>query len=84
MEVVRWGIVSTADIGVSAVIPAIQKAGNSEVTAIASRREDAAAAAAAHLGIPQAYGSYEALLRDPDIDAVYIPLPNDMLTTRIS
>jgi predicted dehydrogenase len=60
------------------VTPAIQQAPNCEVVAIASRRETVAAAAAGQLGIPQAYGSYEALLAAEDVDAVYIPLPNDM------
>ncbi len=78
MDKVRWGIVSTADIGMSKVTPAIQQASNSEVVAIASREADRAAAAAARLGIPSSYGSYEDLLAAEDIDAVYIPLPNDL------
>jgi predicted dehydrogenase len=78
MSMVRWGVISTADIGMSKVTPAIQKATNCEVVAIASRDADKALAAAAQLGIPASYGSYEELLDADDIDAVYIPLPNDL------
>jgi predicted dehydrogenase len=77
MKVVRWGVLSTAKIGMAKVTPAIQLAGNCEVVALASRDADRAAAAAAQLGIESAYGSSEDLLAT-DIDAVYIPLPNDM------
>jgi predicted dehydrogenase len=75
---VRWGIVSTANIGVAKVIPGIMKSAHSEVVAIASRELGRAQAAANALGIPKAYGSYEALLADPDIDAIYNPLPNHL------
>jgi predicted dehydrogenase len=75
---VRWGILSTADIGVRKVIPGILKAARCEVAAIASRDAETAGSVAARLGIPKAHGSYEALLADPDIDAVYIPLPNHL------
>jgi len=78
MTGVRWGVLSTADIGMAKVIPAIQQAENCDVVAIASRSSDRAEEAAARLGIPGAYGSYEALLDAPDIDAVYVPLPNDL------
>ena len=78
MKKIRWGILSTARIGVKTVIPAMQQGTYGEVTAIASRRLDTAQAAAARLGIPKAYGSYEALLADPDIDAVYNPMPNHL------
>ncbi len=78
MTTVRWGILSTADIGMTKVTPAIQAAENCEVVAIASRDRARAAAAAAELGIPAAYGTYEELLAADDIDAVYIPLPNDL------
>jgi len=78
MSKVRWGVISTADIGMSKVTPAIQKATNCEVVAIASRDADKALAAATQLGIPASYGSYEELLDADDIDAVYIPLPNDL------
>ena len=74
--VVRWGILSTANIGVRKVIPATQKAERCEVVAIASRDGQRAARTAAELGIPRAHEGYEALLSDPEVDAVYIPLPN--------
>jgi predicted dehydrogenase len=75
---VRWGILSTADIGMRKVTPAIQRADACEVVAIASRDADRAARAAATLGIATAYGSYEELLADDNVDVVYIPLPNDL------
>jgi predicted dehydrogenase len=78
MDRVRWGILSTADIGMKKVTPAIQRSRNGEVVAIASRDPDRATAAAAELGIAAAYGSYEALLADDDVDAIYLPLPNDL------
>ena len=78
MGTVRWGILSTAHIGMTKVTPAIQRAENSEVVAIGSRDQDRAVVAAAHLGIPAAYGSYDDLLASDDVDAVYIPLPNDL------
>jgi predicted dehydrogenase len=74
----QWGILSTANIGIGAVIPATQKSERGEVAAIASRDEERSRAVAADLGIPKSYGSYEAILEDPDIDAVYIPLPNHL------
>lgn len=75
---VRWGIISTANIGMEKVIPAIQQSPHSEVVAIASRALDKARAAASQLGIPRAYASYEELFADPEIDAVYNPLPNHL------
>ncbi len=75
---VRWGVMSTADIATGKVIPGLLKAANGEVLAIASREEGRARSAAATFGIPRAYGSYEDLLSDPDVDAVYIPLPNHL------
>jgi predicted dehydrogenase len=78
MDTVRWGILSTANIGMKKVTPAIQRAANCEVVAIASRNPDQAAEAAAGLGIPISYGSYEQLLAADDIDAVYIPVPNNL------
>jgi predicted dehydrogenase len=75
---VRWGIVSTANIGVEKVIPAIQAASRCEVVAIASRDRDRAETTAASLGIPRAHGSYDDLVTDPDVDAVYVPLPNHL------
>ncbi|HEX7345274.1 MAG TPA: Gfo/Idh/MocA family oxidoreductase [Candidatus Limnocylindrales bacterium] len=74
----RWGILSTADIGVRKVIPGIRRAARCEVVAIASRDGAAARAAADRLDIATAHGSYDALLADPDVDAVYIPLPNHL------
>ena len=74
----RWGILSTATIARTKVIPGIQRAARCEVVAIASRDERLARTVAAELGIPTAHGSYEALLADPSVDAVYIPLPNHL------
>lgn len=73
---IRWGVLSTANIGRERVIPAIQQSRNGEVTAVASRSLDRARAFAADLGIPRAYGSYEEMIADPEIDAIYNPLPN--------
>lgn len=78
---VRWGILSTAKIGMRQVIPAIQQSSNGEVVAIASRDASTAQEVARVLHIPRALGSYEALLDDADIDAVYIPLPNHLHKT---
>jgi predicted dehydrogenase len=75
-EMLRWGIVSTANIGVRKVIPATQKAERCEVVAIASRDGELATRVAGELGIARAHEGYEPLLADPDVDAVYIPLPN--------
>ena len=75
---VRWGILSTANIGMAKVTPAIQNSAHSEVVAIASRDLTKARAAADQLGIARAYGSYEELFADPDIDAIYNPLPNHL------
>lgn len=75
---VRWGILSTANIGMQKVTPGIMKSPHSEVVAIASRQLGKAQVAAAQLGIPKAYGSYEELFADPDIDAIYNPLPNHL------
>ena len=73
----RWGILSTAKIGREKVIPALQGAALCEVAAIASRTPGRAQPVAAALGIPRAHDSYEALLADPEIEAIYNPLPND-------
>jgi predicted dehydrogenase len=75
---VRWGILGAANIGVRRVIPAMQRGTRSRVVAIASRTLEKARAAANELGIPRAYGSYEELLADPEIEAVYNPLPNHL------
>jgi predicted dehydrogenase len=71
-------VLSTADIGVAKVIPGMRRAERCELVAIASRDPARAEDAARRLGIPQAHGSYAALLDDPDIDALYIPLPNHL------
>jgi predicted dehydrogenase len=75
---VRWGVLSTAGIGTRQVIPAMQAGQYCEIVAISSRSLDRAQAAAEELNIPKAYGSYEELLADPEIDAVYNPLPNHL------
>ena len=75
---IRWGVLSTANIGVKKVIPGMQQGQLCAVTAIASRDLAKARAAAEQLGIEKAYGSYEELLADPEIDAIYNPLPNQM------
>jgi predicted dehydrogenase len=77
---IRWGIVSTAQIGMNQVTPGIMKSPHSEVVALASRDLGMAKAALRQLGLPngRAYGSYEELLSDPDVDAVYNPLPNHL------
>ena len=74
----RWGVLSTAKIGVTKVLPAMQLCEFASVDAIASRNLAKAQETAAKLGIPTAYGSYEELLADPNIEAIYNPLPNDM------
>jgi predicted dehydrogenase len=78
MKKVRWGILGVANFALQKFIPALQKSGIIEVLAIASRSLDKASAAATSLGIPRAYGSYEELLADPDVDVVYNPLPNHL------
>jgi predicted dehydrogenase len=78
MRKIRWGVISTANIGLSEVLPAMQKGQYSQVTAIASRSLEKARAAAQQLGIEKAYGSYEELLADSSIEAVYNPLPNHL------
>jgi predicted dehydrogenase len=78
MKKLRWGILSTAKIGTEKVIPAMQRGERCEVVAIASRDLERAQAAAKRLGIPKAHGSYEDLLADPDVEAVYNPLPNHL------
>jgi len=78
MRKVRWGVLGAANIAVKKVIPAMQRGEWCEIAAIASRDLPKARQAAAALGIPKAYGSYEELLADPDIEAVYNPLPNHL------
>ena len=78
MKPVRWGILSTANIGVEKVIPGMLKSKDIEIVAIASRDKKRAALAAKKLGIAHSYGSYEELLADPTIEAIYNPLPNHL------
>jgi predicted dehydrogenase len=77
-EPVRWGMLGAANIGVRKVIPAMQRGARCHVAAIASRDLAKAQAAASELGIPRSYGSYEELLADPEIEAIYNPLPNHL------
>ena len=75
---VRWGVLGVASIALRRAIPGMQKGEWSEVTAIASRVRSKAEKTASALGIPKAYGSYDELLSDPEIEAIYIPLPNHL------
>src|SRR5258708_6738052 len=75
---VKWGVLGVASIATRKVIPGMQKGAWSEITGIASRDPQRAAAAAKELGIPKFYGSYEDLIADPEIEAVYVPLPNHL------
>ena len=77
-EPVRWGVLGVAKIATEKVIPAMQKGAMSRIVGIASRELARAQAAAASLGIPKAYGSYEEMLADPEIEAIYNPLPNEL------
>ena len=78
MKKVVWGVLSTAKIGVKQVIPAMQLSPWCDMRAIASRSLPAAQAAADALGLAKAYGSYEELIADPEIEAIYNPLPNHL------
>ena len=78
MDALRWGILSTADIARTKVVPGMRRARRCDIVAIASREGGRADTVAAELGIPRAHASYEALLADPEVDAVYIPLPNHL------
>ena len=75
---VRWGVLGVANIATKKVIPGMQRGQWSAVTAIASRDSKKAEGAARTLGIPKAYGSYEELLADPEIEVIYNPLPNHL------
>ncbi len=77
MRKVKWGVIGVAKIAVEKVIPAMQRGEVSEIAGIASREMGKAKAAADKLGIPRAYGSYEDLLADKEIEAIYNPLPNE-------
>ncbi|RMC38031.1 Gfo/Idh/MocA family protein [Paracoccus alkanivorans] len=78
MKPVRWGVLSTAGIGIKAMLPALRVAAGCDLRAIASRQQDRAEDVARQFGIEHAYGSYDDLLADPEIDAVYNPLPNHL------
>ncbi len=78
MKKVRWGVLSTAKIGLQRVLPGMLKSACCDIRAIASRSADSARRAAAELGIPKSYGTYEELLADPEIEAIYNPLPNHL------
>ena len=75
---IRWGVLGTARIARTQVIPAMQQSGSHRIVAIASRDADRAAQAARDLRIPRSYGSYEALLNDPEVEVVYNALPNHL------
>jgi len=75
---IRWGVLGAANIAVKKVIPAMRRGDWTEMAAIASRDLEKAKQAAEDLGIPKAYGSYEELLEDPEIEAIYNPLPNHL------
>ena len=78
MQKVRWGVLAVAKIATGKVIPAMQRGELSEVVGIASRDRTKAELAARALGIPKAYGSHAEMLADPEIEAVYNPLPNHL------
>jgi predicted dehydrogenase len=78
MRKIKWGVLGAAKIAVEKVIPAMQGGDVTQVVAIASRDAGRARAASATLGIPKSYGSYEALIADPEIEAIYNPLPNHL------
>ncbi|GGO84481.1 deoxyfructose oxidoreductase [Marinobacterium nitratireducens] len=77
-DAVRWGIIGTASIARAKIIPALQASPWCEIRAVGSRSQDSAEAFAREFDIPRAYGSYEAVLEDPEVEAVYIPLPNHL------
>ncbi|AWV36235.1 Gfo/Idh/MocA family protein [Paenibacillus odorifer] len=78
VQKIRWGIMGCAQIATGSVMPAIMDSETGMITAVASRGLEKSSAVAAEFGIDKAYGSYEELLADKDIDAVYIPLPNHL------
>ena len=78
MQPVRWGVMGAAGIALNRVIPGMQEVKACRILAIASRDAAKARAAADRMGIERSYGSYQALLDDPDIEAVYVPLPNHL------
>ena len=78
---IRWGVLGAARIALRHVLPSFGSARHSELAALAARDLERARGVAAQFGIPRAYGSYDELLGDPAIDAIYIPLPNDLHPT---
>ncbi len=78
MKKLKWGILSTAKIGIEKVIPGMLKSDLFEVAAIASRNHEQATNSATKLGIAKAYGSYDELIQDAEIDIIYNPLPNHL------
>lgn len=78
MKIYQWGILSTANIGRKAMIPALKASPKANVTAVASRDAEKARQFASELSIPIAYGDYKSLLEDPAIDIIYNPLPNHL------
>ena len=78
MNKVKWGIMGTANVARWGMIPGMKKAENCELYAIAGRSAEKAKAFQEQYGFKKAYGSYEELLQDPEVQAVYIPLPNDI------
>ncbi len=78
MQKVKWGILSTSKFAQTKVIPAMLQCADTELVAVASRDLAKAQTEAQHFGIPKAYGSYEELLADPEIQVVYIPMPNHL------
>jgi len=75
---VRWGVVSAAQIGLNHVIPAIQRSSNGRVVCIGTPHPERARERAEKLGVPRVYDSYAGVLDDPEVEAVYLPLPNSM------
>ncbi|MCR4788659.1 MAG: Gfo/Idh/MocA family oxidoreductase [Lachnospiraceae bacterium] len=78
MQKVRWGVLGTANIARGCTIPGMKQADNCELFAIAGRNADKARAFKEEFGFERSYGSYDELIEDPDVQAVYIPLPNDL------
>jgi D-xylose 1-dehydrogenase (NADP+, D-xylono-1,5-lactone-forming) len=78
MRRLKWGVLGCADIGLRAMVPALQAGCNCEVVAVASRDAERARQVAARLGLHHTYGDYQSLVEDPDVEAVYIPLPNSL------
>ncbi len=78
LEPVRWGVLGASHFALSATIPAMQQAGLVNLLALASRSPEKAQQAATAMGVPRAYGSYEQLVADPEIEAIYNPLPNHL------